>query len=187
MTAEEYNYIIRVINENAGERMIFLGIRNELEEQGYDLRQIAYEDYLFLREKKMRTENREIRPAGQAAADIPPCIPENLRNAEGKTEEDTFSGKCTGPVLRTLFAAGAAIAVGLAFEALTLPMIGFAIGILALGLGDYIPTPENYDADYVHRYISTQEEARMKTDAYLTQIRMRRGEIENLYRMINRK
>ncbi len=187
MTAGEYNYIIRVVNENAGERMVFLGIRDELEEQGYDLRQITYEDYLFLREQKIRTESREIRPAGQAAAEIPPCIPENPRNAEGKAEKDSFSGRCTGPVLRTLFAAGAAIAVGLAFEVLTLPMIGLAIGILALGLADYIPTPENYDAEYVHRYISTQEEARMKTDAYLTQIRMRRGEIENLYRMINRK
>ena len=51
MTPEEYSYIVQMINENAYERHIFLGIRADLERLGFDIRQISYEHYLRLRKE----------------------------------------------------------------------------------------------------------------------------------------
>lgn len=189
MTAEEYSYIIQVINENSYERSIFLRIRSELEQHGYNILQISYEDYLMLRERKIRDGNQETSLSRQTVANVPPYLPENVRNAthEQKSKRIKACRDDLIQILKTLIIAGPLVGLGFIFPTISLPIWGIALCVLAWGLKDVIPYPENYDADYVDRYFRIQEEARMKTHAYLHQANLHRGEIERLYKMISKK
>lgn len=86
----------------------------------------------------------------------------------------------------TLIIAGLLIAAGIIFPSVSLPVWGLALCFLAWGLKDVIPYPKNYDSDYMERYFAAQEEARIKTRAYLHQAHLHREEIARLNKMINK-
>ena len=89
-------------------------------------------------------------------------------------------------MIGALLVAGVLIAVGIFFPSVSLPVWGLALCFLAWGLKDVIPYPKNYDSDYVERYLAAQEEARIKTRAYLHQAHLHREEIARLNKMINK-
>ncbi len=86
----------------------------------------------------------------------------------------------------TLIIAGLLIAAGIIFPSASLPVWGLALCFLAWGLKDVIPYPKSYDSDYVERYLAAQEEARIKTRAYLRQAHLHREEIARLNKMIHK-
>ena len=89
-------------------------------------------------------------------------------------------------MIRALLVAGILIVIGFIFPSVSLPVWGLAMCFLAWGLKDVIPYPKNYDSDYVERYLAAQEEARIKTRAYLHQAHLHREKIARLNKMINK-
>lgn len=89
-------------------------------------------------------------------------------------------------MIGALLVAGILIAIGFIVPSVSLPVWGLALCFLAWGLKDVIPYPKNYDSDYVERYLAAQEEARIKTRAYLHQAHLHREEIARLNKMINK-
>lgn len=89
-------------------------------------------------------------------------------------------------MIGALLVAGILIAIGIIFPSVSLPVWGLALCFLFWGLKDVIPYPKNYDSDYVARYFAAQEEARIKTRAYLHQAHLHREEIARLNKMIHK-
>ena len=192
MTQAEYNYIIQVVNENACERRIFLDIRADLEHCRMDIRQISYEEYLSLREKKLQAGNasvaiRETAPNEKIITEDPPYIPEQVRNVEERPKKERLSREEKHHIFGTLFVAGIMIGAGIIIPSISLPIWGFAICVLAWGLKDYIPYPDSYDSDYVDRYFKAQEDARLYTRAMIHQAYLHNGELKILNEKINGK
>jgi hypothetical protein len=192
MTVQEYNYIIQVINANAYERGIFLKIRAELEAQGYELSQIAFEDYLTLRSKKMQPVNDTtvIRENDTDRKDIYtdlPHIAENVRDAEKKQtkKRNWIFEEGRLHIIGTLLFTGILVAAGIVIPSISLPIWGIALCVLAWGLKDDIPLPKNYDTDYVDRYFKAQEDARLYTNAMLHQAYLHKDQLRTLNNMIN--
>ena len=192
MTSEEYNYIVQVINDNAYERHVFWGIRADLERLGFDIRQISYEHYLRLRKERCQDGNtssaiRESIQNEKYTITDPPCIPEHVRNVDGKPKKEKMSRDEKRHIFGTLFVAGVMIGAGFIIPSISLPIWGFAICVLAWGFKDYIPYPENYDTDYVQRYFKAQEDARLYTRAMIHQAYLHSGELKILNEKINGK
>jgi hypothetical protein len=192
MTPAEYNDIVRVVNENACERRIFLDIRADLERCGLDIRRIPYEHYLWLREERFRAGNtsppiREIDLSEQPVSMDLLRIPEYVRNAEDKPKKERLSREEKRHIFGTLFVAGVMVAIGFIIPSISLIIWGFAFCVLAWGFKDDTPYPENYDTDYVQRYFKAQEDARLYTRAMLHQAYIHKSEIKRLNEMINGK
>ena len=192
MTPAEYNFIIRVVNENACERRIFLDIRADLERCGFDIRRIPYEHYLWLREERFRAGNisppiREIDLSEQPVSMDLPRIPEYVKHAKDEPKGEKFSREEKRHIFGILFVAGVMISAGFLMPSISLPIWGFAICVLAWGLKDYIPYPDSYDSDYVDRYFKAQEDARLYTRAMIHQAHLHSGELKILNEKINGK
>ena len=192
MTPAEYNFIIQVVNENTYERRIFLAIRADLENCGFDIRRIPYEHYLWLREERFRAGNtsppiREIDLSEQLVSMDLPRIPEYVRNAEDEPKRERLSREEKRPIFGTLLVAGVMSAIGFIIPSISLPIWGFAICVLAWGFKDDLPYPENYDTDYVQRYFKAQEDARLYTRTMIHQAYLHSGELKILNEKINGK
>lgn len=192
MTPAEYNFIIQVVNENTYERRIFLAIRADLERCGFDIRRIPYEHYLWLREERFRAGNisppiREIDLSEQPVSMDLPRIPEYARNGEEKQKRAKLSREEKRHFFGTLFVAGAMVAIGFMIPSISLIIWGFAFCVLLWGFKDDLPYPENYDADYVQRYVKAQEDARLYTRAMMHQAYLHSGELKILNEKINGK
>ncbi|MBQ4514399.1 MAG: hypothetical protein II969_15500 [Anaerolineaceae bacterium] len=192
MTPAEYNFIIQVVNENAYERRIFLAIRADLECCGFDIRRIPYEHYLWLREERLRvgytsSAIREIDSYEQPVSMDSPRIPEYVRNGEEKQKRARLSREEKRPIFGTLLVAGVMVAIGFMIPSISLIIWGFAFCVLLWGFKDDLPYPENYDADYVQRYVKAQEDARLYTRALIHQAYLHSGELKILNEKINGK
>lgn len=189
MTQAEYNYIIRVVNENAFERKIFLDIRADIERSGLDIRQIPYEQYLRFRAEHCRngtqTSMMQERGLDNRSFSEPPLIPESVRNVEEMQKKSRLSREEKRQILGTIVIGGLMIGAGFIIPSISLPIWGLAICVLAWGLKDYIPIPDDYDSDYVDRYFKTQEDARLHTRAMIHQAYMHSGELKILKEKIN--
>ena len=192
MTPAEYNDIIQAVNENAFERRIFLDIRADLERCGLDIRRIPYEHYLWLREERLRAGNtssviREIDSYEPPVSMNSPCIPEYARNGEEKQKRAKLSREEKRHIFGTFFVAGAMVAIGFMIPSISLIIWGFAFCVLLWGFKDDLPYPENYDTDYVQRYVKAQEDARLYTRAMMHQAYLHSGELKILNEKINGK
>lgn len=87
----------------------------------------------------------------------------------------------------TILIVGVLVVAGILFPAISLPVWGIALCVLAWGLKDVIPYSDTYDSDYVHRYFKTQEDARLYTRAMLHQGYLHKEEIRRLNEMISPK
>ena len=108
-----------------------------------------------------------------------------LANKTGSGKSNVFSRNAD--ILGTMLAAGVLIAVGVIFPAVSVPLWGIAICVLAWGFKDIIPYPKDYNSDYVQRYFKAQEDARLYTRAMLHQAYIHKSEIKRLNEMINGK
>ena len=192
MTPAEYNDIIQAVNENAFERRIFLDIRADLERCGLDIRRIPYEHYLWLREERLRvgytsSAIRETDSYEQPVSMDLPRIPEYVRNGEDKPKKERLSREEKRHIFGTLFVAGVMVAIGFMIPSISLIIWGFAFCVLLWGFKDDLPYPENYDTDYVQRYIKAQEDARLYTREMIHQAYLHSGELKILNEKINGK
>lgn len=192
MTPAEYNFIIQVVNVNTYERRFFLAIRADLESCGFDIRRIPYEHYLWLREERFRAGYtssviREIDSYEQLVSMDSPRIPEYVRNAEDKPKKERLSREEKRHIFGTLFVAGVMVAIGFIIPSISLIIWGFAFCVLLWGFKEDLPYPENYDTDYVQRYIKAQEDARLYTRAMIHQAYLHSGELKILNEKINGK
>ena len=192
MTQDEYSYIIQVINENAYERKIFLGIRADLERCGFDVRQIPYEHYLRLRrercgdgESSFEIQEESLREETVSAD--PPRIPEHVQDVEMKPKEPRLSQEEKRQIFGTLLLTGIMVALGIIIPSISLPIWGFAFCVLVWGLKDYIPCSGSYDSDYVQRYFRAKEDARLHTRAMIHEAYLHSGELKILNDKINGK
>ena len=184
MTSDEYRHIIQIVNNDDRERRIFLKVQEQLGECGHSIQDLSYDDYLRIRELWMRymsslpekgfPMNVESIPTGKT-----------LANKTGSGKSNVFSRNAD--ILGTLLAAGVLIAVGVIFPAVSVPLWGIAICVLAWGFKDIIPYPKDYNSDYVQRYFKAQEDARLYTRAMLHQAYIHKSEIKRLNEMINGK
>ena len=160
MTSDEYNHIVQIVNRDAWEKRVFLKVQEQLNECGYSIQDLSYDDYLRIRELWMRYTS-------SLPEKDPPTITDNIR--EGKEQINMTKSRKPNIlsrnvyILLTLLAAGVLIAVGI------------------------IPYPKDYDSDYVQRYFKAQEDARIYTRAMLHQAYMHKNELKRLNEMINNK
>lgn len=103
------------------------------------------------------------------------------------SKESRFGRDNIRQIIRTIFIAGILIILGILIPVISLPVWGIALCVLAWGLKDVIPYPENYDTDYVNRYFKAQEDSRLYTRAILHQAYLHSGEIKILQDRINGK
>ena len=103
------------------------------------------------------------------------------------SKESRLSRDDIRQIIRTLFITGILIILGILIPAISLPVWGIALCVLAWGLKDVIPYPENYDTDYVNRYFKAQEDSRLYTRAMLHQAYLHSGEIKIVQDKINGK
>ncbi len=184
MTSDEYNHIVQIVNRDAWEKRVFLKVQEQLNECGYSIQDLSYDDYLRIRELWMRCTS-------SLPEKDPPTITDNIR--EGKEQINMTKSRKpnilsrNADILLTLLAAGVLIAVGIIFPSVSLPLWGLAICVLAWGFKDIIPYPKDYDSDYVQRYFKAQEDARIYTRAMLHQAYMHKNELKRLNEMINNK
>ena len=181
MTMSEYAQIIRIINNNTPEKLIYQEIERLLQAKGYEIQDIRYSEYVQLR-NRLDAMNRV--PFAQAVLEQEQKSKENPsrrrpRKKLSKEEKDQIIG--------TLFVA--AFLTVLAFLlpiGFLMPLLSLAFVVLMLGLVDFIPIPKIYNIEYVEQRSKAQTDARLQMEAFLHQADLHKDEIRALNKQLNR-
>ena len=168
MTMSEYAQIIRIINNNTSEKLIYQEIERLLQAKGYEIQDIRYSEYVQLR-NRLDAMNRV--PFAQAVLEQEQKSKENPsrrrpRKKLSKEEKDQIIG--------TLFVA-----------AFLTVLLSLAFVVLILGLVDFIPIPKSYNIEYVEQRSKAQTDARLQMEAFLHQAYLHKDEIRILNEQLN--